>query len=308
MFLRTSLVAALAFTGAYSSRTDPNTNENDNPDHIAPPMTERGGGNNNDPNADKVGDDDDAETYEVVSSEGQSVTTDTRCASTRLNLASSEDFVILSKAGVTNVPNSMIVGDMGVSPIAHTSVTGFSLSHTSVGDYATSSQVDGHVYGANHLQGTPVKLTTAVHDMEAAYTEAAGRANTFPQINYKEGSIGGLTLFPDVYTWMTPIIISKDVTLFGDECSVFILRTTGNLYLGPHVKVLLSGGVQAANVFWQVAGSVEIQTSAHMVGTILGKTSVSMLTGASMEGRIFSQTATTLQMNVITESDVFDPT
>jgi predicted TIM-barrel enzyme len=65
-------------------------------------------------------------------------------------------------------------------------------------------------------------------------------------------------------------------------------------------KVILSGGAQAKNVFWQTAGGVIIGTTAHSEGTILTKTKIAMNTGASMNGRLLAQTAVTLQKNVVT--------
>jgi hypothetical protein len=97
-----------------------------------------------------------------------------------------------------------------------------------------------------------------------------------------------------VYTWTTGINIATDVTLKGGPCDVFILQTTGILTLSSNANVLLSGGVQAANVFWQVAGSVDINTGAHIEGTILCFTKVVFFTGSSIYGRVYAQTAVTL--------------
>ncbi|MEX2605818.1 MAG: ice-binding family protein, partial [Kiritimatiellia bacterium] len=44
-----------------------------------------------------------------------------------INLNSAGDFVILAKSGISTVPSSDITGDMGVSPITSTAITGFSL-------------------------------------------------------------------------------------------------------------------------------------------------------------------------------------
>ena len=42
--------------------------------------------------------------------------------------------------------------------------------------FSTSSQVTGKVYAANYAAPTPANLTTAVSDMQTAYTDAAGRS------------------------------------------------------------------------------------------------------------------------------------
>jgi hypothetical protein len=48
----------------------------------------------------------------------------------------------------STVPDSTVVGDMGVSPIATTAMTGFDRSWTA-GMHATTSQVQGNAYGAD---------------------------------------------------------------------------------------------------------------------------------------------------------------
>ena len=64
---------------------------------------------------------------------------------------------------------------MGVSPIAATAITGFGLVADKTNTFSTSPQVTGKIYAANYASPTPANLTTAVSNMEAAYTDAAGR-------------------------------------------------------------------------------------------------------------------------------------
>lgn len=65
-------------------------------------------------------------------------------------------------------------GNLGVSPASTASITGFSLVEDSSGTFSTSSQVTGHVFGASDAPPTPAVLTTAVVDMQTAYTDAMG--------------------------------------------------------------------------------------------------------------------------------------
>ena len=77
----------------------------------------------------------------------------------------------------------------------------------------------------------PTRLTTAVGDMETAYTDAAGR--TFPDaLDLGAGEIGGLTLAPGLYKWTTNVSISKDVTLAGGPNDVWIFQIAGTLQRG----------------------------------------------------------------------------
>ena len=75
-----------------------------------------------------------------------------------LALNSSGDFVILAKTGISTVPYSDITGDMGVSPILATAITGFSLSMDPSGEFSTSAQVTGNIYAPDYMNPTPAKI------------------------------------------------------------------------------------------------------------------------------------------------------
>jgi hypothetical protein len=96
------------------------------------------------------------------------------------------------------------------------------------------------------------------------------------------------------------VSISKDVTLAGGANDVFILQIAGSLNQASATRVVLTGGAQAKNVFWQSASNAAIGTTAHFEGTILSKTMIAMKTGASTNGRLLAQTQVTLQKNVVT--------
>jgi hypothetical protein len=222
-----------------------------------------------------------------------------KAAQLPVNLGTAGNFVILSKSGISTVPISAITGDIGVSPIAATGITGFSLIRSFGSPFATSAQVTGKVYAANYAAPTPANLTTAIGDMQTAYTDAAGR--TTP--NFTElgaGQIGGLTLVPGLYKWGTGVLISSDVTLSGGPNDVWIFQIAGKITQANGTKIHLAGGALAKNIFWQVAGLVALGTTSHFEGIIMSKTLISLATGASINGRLLAQTAVTLQRNVVT--------
>ena len=144
----------------------------------------------------------------------------------------------------------------------------------------------------------PAKLTRAVHDMQTAYTDAAGRSATIHELG--AGNIGGLTLAPGVYSWSTNVTIPTNVALKGGSHAVWIFQISKNLIVSSGKAVVLRGHAQAQNVFWQVAGKVALGTTSHLEGIILSKTLIAMKTGASINGRLLAQTAVTLQMNKVT--------
>ena len=194
----------------------------------------------------------------------------------------------------------MIVGDMGVSPMAATGITGFSLILDPSNAFSTSTSVVGKVYAADYAVPTPANLTSAIGCIERAYTDAETRVG--PDFNeLMSGNIGGLTLVPGLYKWTTNIVIPNDVTLFGGANDVWIFQTTGNLLESSAKQVILTGGAQAKNVFWQVAGQVTLGANSHFEGIILGKTGVTLQTGASMLGRIMAQSMVALDNNNVTQ-------
>jgi hypothetical protein len=209
------------------------------------------------------------------------------------------NYVILSKSGISTVPTSAITGDVGVSPISSTAITGFALIHHVATPFATSAQVTGKVYAPDYSAPTPANLTTAVGDMQTAYTDAAGRSTP----NFTElgaGQIGGLTLVPGLYKWSTSVLISSDVTLSGGPNNVWIFQIAGKITQANGTKVHLAGGALAKNIFWQAAGLVALGTTSHFEGIIMSKKLISLATGASINGWLLAQTAVTLQGNAVT--------
>jgi hypothetical protein len=222
-----------------------------------------------------------------------------------VNLGTAATYTILAKTGISTVPDSSITGNIAVSPIAATAITGFGLTLDSEGQFSTASQITGKAFGASYGGATAAALTVAVGDMDTAYTDAAGRPNTdAARINLKGGAIGGLTLTPGVYTFQMGISIGTgtDVTFDadGDPDAVFILQTTGVLSQAADTKVVLANGAQKNNIFWQVAGNAKVAAGAHMEGVLLVKTDVLFVTGSSLNGRVLAQTAVNLQMATIT--------
>ena len=222
-----------------------------------------------------------------------------------VGLGTSGNFVILAESGIsTATATTAITGDIGVSPIASTAITGFGLVLDGSGTFSTSTLVAGRVYAADYAAPTPTMLTTAVGDMVTAYNDAAGR--TTPDFtDLGAGDITSLTLVPGLYKWNTGLTVgAAGVTISGAANDVWIFQVSGTLTLASNAIVTLSGGAQASNIFWQVAGSVTIGSSAAMKGVILCATLIAMNTGATLEGRALSQTAVTLDSNSVTAGTV----
>ena len=231
-------------------------------------------------------------------------------------LGDAENYAILAKTGISTVPNSIITGNIAVSPIAATAMTGFSLTLDSSGRYSTSTQVNGKAFAANSSPPIPAHLTTAVSNMEAAYNDAAGRPNgDAARINLGGGELGGVKaggptaqLTPGVYTFGTDVKLTGDIHFKGSglgegqgDTDVFIIQIMGNLLQDATYKVHLAGGALAENIIWQVDGQVVVGSKAHMQGIILAKTSVLFKTLSTLDGRVLTQTACNLQSATITQ-------
>ncbi len=216
-----------------------------------------------------------------------------------VNLGRAGGFAILAKSGISTVPTSDIVGNIGVSPISATAITGFSLIADSTNVFSTATQVTGKVYAADYAVPTPSNMTTAVSDMERAYTDAAGRAAGVTELG--AGNIGGMTLGRGVYKWGTGVLIPSDLTLNGSSKDVFIFQIAQGLTVSNGTQINLTGGALAKNVYWQVAGAVDVGTTAHIEGVVLTKTAVALHTGATIEGRLLAQTAVTLDSSTVIE-------
>jgi Ice-binding-like/Abnormal spindle-like microcephaly-assoc'd, ASPM-SPD-2-Hydin len=199
-----------------------------------------------------------------------------------VNLGSAASFGVLAGSTVTSTGDTIVNGDLGVSP-------GYSVSGFPPGT------VNGNIYVAD-LTAAQAQL-----DLTIAYNDAAGRSTAPVTV---AGNIGGQTLPPGLYKSTSGLAISSgDLTLDGqgDPNAVFIFQIASTLVTTSGRQVILIGGAQAANVFWQVGSSATIGTTSEMKGTILADQSITIATGATLEGRALARIgAVTLDGNGIT--------
>lgn len=217
-----------------------------------------------------------------------------------VSLGAAGDYVILAKSEITTTGTTDIVGDLGISPAAQTYMTGFSESLDASNEFATSALVTGKLYAADMALPTPSNLTTAISNMETAYTDAAGRSNP-DHTELGAGDISGKTLQPGLYAWGTSLLMTADVTLSGSEHDVWIFQVAQDVTVGNGVAITLEGGALPANIYWQVAGQVTLGTTSDFKGIILSQTKIVLNTGAVLNGRALAQTAVNLDANAVTQ-------
>lgn len=219
-----------------------------------------------------------------------------------MDLGSASNFVVLSKAGISTTAGTNILGNIGVSPIAATAITGFGLILDPSGEFSTSSLVVGNVFAADYASPTPTIMGTAIGDMQTAYTDAAGRSNP-DFLNMSGGNLNGETLVPGLYKWASGVTITNSISIDGggDPNAVWIFQIDNRLALANGANIFLSGGAAAQNIFWQTAEGATLGTSSHFEGILLTATDIALLTGASVNGNLYAQTAITMDSNSITQ-------
>lgn len=199
-------------------------------------------------------------------------------ASTAPSLGTTTSYAILAGTTVTNTGASVITGDVGVSP--GTAITGFP---------------PGTINGVQRTGASPAVIT-AKNDLVTAYNQAASSPCNF---NKTGQNLGGQTLIPGTYCQTTAPTLTGTLTLSGN--GVYIFQIGSTLVTAPGASVVLTGGAQACNVFWQVGSSATLDTTTTFVGTIMALASISLNNGATIAGRALAQTAAvTLISNQIT--------
>ena len=227
-----------------------------------------------------------------------------------VSLGTAGNYVILAKREIA-ANNPVLTGDIGVItgvssvPPMDNGVSGFLEDMDASNTFSTSSMVTGKIYASDYAAPTPTNLIAAQTDMIAAYNDAAGRTATLNDLG--SGEIGGLTLAPGLYKSSGAVLISSNVTLSGGPNDAWIFQVTGDLNQASATRVVLQGGAQAKNIFWQVVGDslddsdVYIGDTAHFEGTILARTQISLGTKATVKGRLLSQHVVTLDENTVTQ-------
>jgi hypothetical protein len=216
-----------------------------------------------------------------------------------VNLGAAGNYTILAKSAISTTGTTSVAGDIGISPAAATYITGFGLTLDSSGQFSTSSLVTGKVYAADYTAPTPDDLTRAVSNMEAAYTDASTRSSPDYTDIGSGGEIGGLTLAPGLYKFTGAVTISTDVILNGSASDVWIFQIPGALSISSGKHVILNGGAQAQNIFWEVGGATTLGTTSVFNGNILDFTAITLNNGATLNGRALAQTAVTLDADTL---------
>ena len=188
-----------------------------------------------------------------------------------IDLKSCSRFTILAGSTITSTGGGIINGDVGLSPAG------------SVDLGIPPAQVNGTIYN-----GGPIAAQAQL-DLNDAFI-AASPAQLPGGIN-AGAELGGQTLVAGVYASPSGAydITSVDLTLNGGPNDVWVFQMASTLTVGVGRQVILTGGAQARNVFWQVGSSATLQTSSVFKGTIMAYASITMNASSTLDGRALSQ-------------------
>jgi hypothetical protein len=189
-----------------------------------------------------------------------------------IDLKSATHFAILAGSTITSTGAGIINGDIGLSP-AGSVVLG-----------TPPAQVNGMIYN-----GGPIAAQAQL-DLNDAFI-AASPAQLPGGIN-AGAELGGQTLVAGVYVSPSDAydITSVDLTLNGGPNDVWVFQMASTLTVGTGREVILTGGAQARNIFWQVGSSATLGTSSIFKGTIMAYASITMNASSTMDGRALAQT------------------
>ena len=199
-----------------------------------------------------------------------------------IDLGTAGTYGVLGASTVTNTGSSVVTGDLGVAP-------GSAITHFAG---APNGEIIGTVNSAN------AEAAKAQLDSLTAFNAAAGLTPTTSGL----AELNGLSLSPGVYSGgALQLANNGSLTLAGNSTAIWVFQAASSLTIGSATHILITGGANACNVFWEIGSSASIGTSAHFQGTVMARQSITAATGATVQGRLLAANgAVTLQSNTIT--------
>jgi len=254
----------------------------------------------------------DVANIDAESMDAESVDTSGAVPVILVDLGLAKPFAIAATAGITNTstaPITQINGDVVLTP----NQTCNAVTVDNAGGFGQCGGMPPTIRGTVITDLYPDTTTAAAikADLNAAFLSITPLAGP-----PAAGSLGGGTpiaagttlgntagsplvlgdnwFTPGVYTSITSILITDDLTLDGqgDPNAIFIFQSASSLTTadgapspGAHTRILLTNGTKASNVWWQVTSSATMGAYAEFQGNILAAASITMKTGSTACGR-----------------------
>jgi hypothetical protein len=188
-------------------------------------------------------------------------------AQSAVPLGTAANFAVLAGSTVTNTGNTVIAGNVGVSP--GSAITGFP---------------PGTVVPPATTYAADATAATAQNDLTTAYNNAAGQ---MPTEVLTGQNLGGLTLGPGVYFFSSSAQLTGTLTLNGAGFYIFQIGSTLTTASGAIVQAI--NGAQAANIFWQVGSSATLGSGTTFIGNILALVSITNNSSGTVAGRLLAR-------------------
>lgn len=228
------------------------------------------------------------------------LTTSRLSAAPVVSLGAASSFAILAGATVTNTGNTVINGNLGVSP--GTAITGFGSGPGLLGP----GIVNGIQYTATGPTGT------AQGDLTTAYNNLASLP-CGTTLHQDLGTLGPLS--PGVYCFtsaaqLTGTLVLNEQNLDNQE---FVFQISSALTTATNSAVTEinpgTGGIANNNIFWQIGSSATLGTGTAFLGNIVALSSIALNSGASIScGAAFARNgAVTLDSNTVSACAVPEP-
>jgi hypothetical protein len=209
-----------------------------------------------------------------------------------INLGTASTFAIMATAAISG-GGDQINGDVGL--------------HSGASQGIPPSEINGTIHVNDQA------IIDAQTDLLAAYNEAVNRSANLITLTDGE-DVGGHTLYPGLYWSATSLAIGSSggpteilyLDAQGDPNAVFVFQMGSTLTVFPYCSIVLSGGAQAKNVYWQVGSSATLSGYNIFKGNILADVSIVVDAGSAVEGRLFAGSgpggagAVTVQSSTIT--------
>ena len=186
-----------------------------------------------------------------------------------INLRSAAPFAILATSTTTTTGGGIINGDVGLSPVGSQGIP--------------AGQIHGTIYNGGPIAAqAQLDLNSAI--IAASPAQLPGGSNVGAEL-------GGQTLVAGIYASPSGAfgITAVDLTLHGGPDDIWVFQMASTLTVGVGRRVVLTGGAQARNIFWQVGSSATLGTSCAFEGTVMAYASITMNASSTLDGRAMAQ-------------------
>lgn len=205
-------------------------------------------------------------------------------------LAGASTFAVLAGTTITNDGESIITGDIGVSP--GSAITGFQpIPFNTISGPGTVTGGLGIVNGTIYAGG-PV-AAQAHNDAVTTYNYLVAQVadTTYSGVT----QLNGMTFTPGVYSFAPSANLQVNGTVYldfqGNPDALFIFQMGSTLVTmtGSNVIALNNNNqtCPGPNVYWAVGSSATID-GAQFIGSVIAYTTITMTSGSNVAGRIWA--------------------